>query len=121
MGLTQILIYAVIFVAGAAGGVKFHAGLIAQRDLEAEHAASKVAAKRADRIDVAAVGFEKDKARIRTEFLPITQEVERVVQKTVYSNVCFDDDGLRVINAAIHPAAAASQPAPAVPRSAAPD
>ena len=115
------IIYLVIFAAGAAGGVKFHAGLIAQRDLEAEHAASKVAAKKADRIDVAAVGLEKDKARIRTEFLPITQEVERVVQKTVYSNVCFDDDGLRVINAAIHPAAAASQPAPAVPRPATPD
>ena len=121
MTLIQVAIYAIVFALGAAGGVKFHAGLIAQRDLEAEHSAAKVTAKRVDRIDVAAVGFEKDKARIRTEFLPITQEVERVVQKTVYSNVCFDDDGLRVINAAIHPAAAASQPAPTLPRPAAPD
>lgn len=110
------IIYLVVFAAGAAGGVKFHAGLIAQRDLEAEHAAAKTVARRVDRIDVAAVGLEKDKAKIRTEFLTVTKEVERVVQKPVYLNICFDDDGLRIANAAIHPAAPAGQPASTLPR-----
>lgn len=64
--------------------------------------------------DRASVGFEAAQVRIRTEFVPITKEVERVVQKPVYLAQCFDDDGLRLINAAIG-GTTASQPAAAVP------
>ncbi len=68
-------------------------------------------------IDTAAVGHEKDKVEIQTEFLTITKEVERVIEKPFYVNseLCMDDDGLRELNAARAPAAAASQPAPALP------
>lgn len=104
-----------IFLAGLASGVKIHAGMIAQRDLAAQQAGIKEQARRADKIDVAAGGHEADKAQIRTEFKTIIKEVDRVVQKPVYLNICFDDDGLRAARAAIGPAATASQPAPAVP------
>ena len=38
-----------------------------------------------------------------------------MVEKPVYRDVCFDDDGLRLIGAAISGHSAASEPAPAVP------
>ena len=110
----QLVIAAVIFAAGAAAGVKGHAGLIAQRDLKAHEAAATATAKKLDRIDVAAVGHEADKATLRTKFLTITQEVERVVEKPIYRNICFDDDGLRLIAAATGRSEGASEPAPAL-------
>ncbi len=77
---------------------------------------AKEAARRADKVDVAAVGHEKDKGAIRTEFLTITQEVERVVEKPFYvaSEQCLDDDGLHQLTAAIGAHTAASEPARAV-------
>lgn len=71
------------------------------------------------RVDVAAGGHEADKSELRTEFVEIVKEVERVVEKPVYRDACLDDDGLRVLRAAIDPAPAASQPAPALPGSSA--
>lgn len=114
MILLKLAICAAIFLAGAAGGIKFQSGLIAQRDLAANEAQAKATARRVDRIDNAAVAFESDKAKIRTEFLTITKEVERVIQNPVYRDVCLDADGLRIVNASINPATPASQPAPAL-------
>lgn len=113
---SQLVIALAVFAGGGAAGIKYHVGVVAQRDLKAEQSQAKDAFRKLERSDQAAKGFENDKAKIRTEFLTITKEVDRVVQKAVYLNVCFDDDGLRLINQASSPAAAASQPAPAVPR-----
>lgn len=68
-------------------------------------------------IDTAATGHEADKVQIRTEFITITQEVERVIEKPFYvaSEQCLDADGLRTLNAAIGAASPASQPARGVP------
>jgi hypothetical protein len=77
--------------------------------------AAKEQARRADRIDVAATGHERDKDGIRTEFITITEEVERVVEKPVYRDVCLDADGLRVLSDAIRGTDPAGQPAGAVP------
>ena len=111
----KLVLVAAIFAAGLASGVKIHAGLIAQRDLAEQQSAIKEQARRIDKIDVAAVGHESDKAQIRTEFKTITKEVDRVVEKISYRHICFDDDGLRAVRAAIGTASTASQPAPALP------
>ena len=111
----KLALIAGIFLAGVASGVKIQAGLTAQRDLATAQAGAKEQARRVDKIDAAAVGYEADKAHIRTQFKTIIKEVDRVVQKPVYLNICFDDDGLRAARAAIGPAATASQPAPALP------
>jgi len=68
-------------------------------------------------IDKAAEGHEGDKAAIRTKYVTVTKEVDRVVTQKFYvdGGMCFDPDGLRVIEAALKPAAAASVPAPAMP------
>jgi hypothetical protein len=72
--------------------------------------------RRADRIDTAASDHERDKAEIRIEYETITKEVERVVEKPIYRDMCLDADGLRVLSDAIHGADPAGEPAGTVPR-----
>jgi hypothetical protein len=81
--------------------------------------AAKEIQRKAEHVDTAATGHEDDKARIETVFKTITQEVDHVVEKPVYRNVCLDDDGLRAIRSAVERANARSEPASAVPRPAA--
>lgn len=46
-------------------------------------------------------GFEKDKENVRTVFKEIRVEVDKIIERPVYRNVCFDDDGLRKLERAI--------------------
>lgn len=123
MSLALQLVLAFIIYAGGVGtGIKWHAGEIARRDLVAQQQQAKEVGIKLARGDKAAVAFEGDKARIRTEFLTITEKVDRVVQNPVYRDMCFDAAGVQLVNTAINPAAAAaSQPAPSVPGSASPE
>lgn len=60
--------------------------------------------------------FEQDKSQIVKQLRPIIREVERVVEKPVYRNVCLDDDGLRLLRSAIAGTEVpASEPLPTVP------
>lgn len=112
----QLVLALTLFGAGGATGIHWHAGVDAQRELAAHEAAAKATQKKLERIDTAATGHEADKAQIRTQIKTITKEVDRVVEKPVYRDtVCFDDDGLRLVRAALGPPTTASQPAPAVP------
>lgn len=63
---------------------------------------------------------EQDGQQRREQIRTVIQEVERVVERPVYSAVCLDPDGLRLIAAAIGPATAASQPGPALPAASSP-
>lgn len=109
-------IAAMLAVAGFAAGVKWQIGIVAARDLKASQESARVAILRADKVDVAAAKHEVVKEVLRTEFVPINTEVERVVTKIEYRDrACLDDDGLRVAQAAIAAAnRAAGFPAPAV-------
>ena len=49
----------------------------------------------------AATELEKAKAKTKVVYRTITQEVDRVVEKVSYRDVCFDPDGLRLANAAL--------------------
>ncbi len=111
----QLVIALAIFAGGMGAGIKYHSGLIAERDLTSEHERVKLQEKRIEHVDAAAVAFESDKAKIRTEYLTITKEIERVVQNPVYRNVCFDPSGVQLVNAAISPTIPAGEPTPAVP------
>ena len=57
----------------------------------------------------AAKRLEVAHAKTRVEFRTITKEVEKIVEKPVYRDVCLDADGLRAVNAAL---TGASPPAP---------
>jgi len=69
----------------------------------------------------ASAGHEADKTRIETEFLTITQEVERVIEKPVYRNICLDPDGLRAHAAAVRATGNTGEPGHPVPAAAAPE
>lgn len=114
--LVQLVIALAIAVAGFGAGVKWQIGIVAARDLKSVQEGARTAILRADRVDVAATQHERVKEVLRMEFVPITQEVERVVTQIEYRDrACLDDDGLRVARAAIAAAnRAAGVPAPAV-------
>ena len=84
----------------------------AQVDQVAEQA--QAVQQAASQADAAASGHEAAKERIRVEFQTVYRDVERVVEKPVYRDVCLDDDGMRVLSAAIA-GPTASEPASAVP------
>lgn len=66
--------------------------------------------------DAAAESHEVAKDQVRSEFQIIYRDVNHVVEKPVYRNVCFDDDGLRLIRKATgKPDDASSEPAATVP------
>jgi len=68
--------------------------------------------------DLAAVGYEKDRGQIRTEFITITERIEHVVKEPFYAGgeLCLDADGLRELALATGAAPAASGASGAVPQ-----
>jgi len=114
--LIQAVVAVGIFLAGMAGGIKWHAGQDAIKEQAREVNQRATERLRRQNSNTAAVAHEADKIVIKKEFLPITQEVERVVEKPVYRNVCLDADGLSVIRSAISRANGdPSEPGDAVP------
>lgn len=59
----------------------------------------------------AATQLEKAHAKIEIKYRTITKEVEKVVDRPVYTGKCLDDDGVRLANAAL----TRSRPAPPKP------
>lgn len=114
--MIQLVIAVALFIGGMAAGWKAHMGITAQRELERIAAVERETLRRTDKIDASAEKHEKVKEVIRTKFVPIESEVERVITKIEYRDtVCFSDDGLRVLSSAIAAIApAASQPQTAV-------
>lgn len=104
-----------MLAAGATAGWQVqgwrHARLEAQR-LEAEAETQRLRARSAA---VASAGHETDREQIQVEFQTITREVERVVEKPVYRNVCLDADGLRLVERAVRGGAATGEPGDALP------
>jgi len=97
----KLVLLIAVFVGGMMAGIKWHAGQDAIK--ENARQVNQRATERLQRqnSNTAAVAHESDKVQIQKVFVPITQEVERVV--TLYRDrACFDDDGLRAINAAVN-------------------
>ncbi len=97
----KLILLLAVFVGGMMAGIKWHAGQDAIK--ENTRQVNQRATERLQRqnSNTAAVAHESDKVQIQKVFVPITQEVERVV--TLYRDrACFDDDGLRAINAAVN-------------------
>ena len=100
--LIQAVVAVCIFLAGVAGGIKWHAGqdAIAEQARQVNQRATE--RLRRQNANTAAVVHEAEKVVIREKFVPIIQEVDRVVTQTVYrDSVCLPDDGLRVLRSAI--------------------
>lgn len=103
------------FLSGA-GTWKVQDWRYAAKDKERMEAAQEARRMAEKQGDGAAVGHEGDKVKIRKVFQVVNQEVERVVEKPVYRDICFDDDGLRLVTSTILATPTTSQPAGAVSR-----
>jgi len=112
-----VAVFIVALVAGFTGGWKVQDWRHGAQEAERLAVEQAVEVQRRDVADTASAGLETDRAAIRTEFKTIFTEVERVIEKPVYRDVCFDADGMRLLSQAIgghRPAA--SEPARALPR-----
>lgn len=126
-GFGYLEIVIVLAIAGAVAGALWwtyaegkDAGRAAVK-LEWAEANREQRALEARKIGDAAKGREEDRARTKVIYSTITQTVDRIVDRPVYRNVCFDADGLRCVNAAIRGEdAAGCKPADGVPGALAP-
>lgn len=93
LGLLSAFVFGIYHKGYAAGStavkVQWDAANKAQRDAEAKKA------------DNAARLLETTRARDRVIVKTVTKEVDRLVDRPVYRNVCLEPDGLRVARCAI--------------------
>lgn len=58
--------------------------------------------REAKQADVASQSVEAGNAKAKVVYRTITKEVDKVVDREVYRNVCLDADGLRIANTALN-------------------
>jgi len=58
---------------------------------------------REKQVVTASENYEKKKEVTRVKYVTITQEVEKIVDRPVYKNICIDEDGIKLINEGIEP------------------
>lgn len=87
----------------------------ASKELERQRVEARDQVKKIERGDEAATKHEGFKAKEEVRYVTRTKEVERIVERPVYRNICIDADGLRILNDEIAGREPASEPAPAVP------
>ncbi|QNK67824.1 hypothetical protein [Variovorax sp. PAMC26660] len=100
---------------GFAGGWKTQAWRFDAAELERARVEARDQFKKIERGDVAAANHEAFKAEEQVRYVYRTQQVDRIVERPVYRDACFDDDGLRVLNDAIAGRAPAGEPATTLP------
>lgn len=93
---TQYKIYFLVagFVAAFAAGWTVH---------HWKTAAGKTAAitRGVNKAADASEGLEKKRVETKTVYVTLTKYVDRIIDRPVYHNLCFDDDGMRIANAAL--------------------
>ena len=57
--------------------------------------------KKQNTINKVSAVYEQLKSEQRVKVGTVTREVQKIIDRPVYNNVCIDDDGLRIINSLI--------------------
>lgn len=112
---THAIAALIALVIGASGAWKVQEWHFAANEAARLEHEAEVRRLQARQADTAATGYEADRVQIKTEIQTILQEVERVVEKPIYRDVCLDADGLRILESATRGGAATGKPAPALP------
>lgn len=117
--MRHVYVYLLVVVLSATAMWQVQNWRFAAKERDRLEMQAKELARKADRVDQAAVRHEKDKKQIRTRERVVIQEVEREVEKPVYRNQCLTPDSLRILSDHIdgkgagEPAGAVSEPAKA--------
>jgi len=104
----QLVIAIVLVVAGFAGGVKYHAGVIAQRDLQAQQARETDAKQQRQFNDVLGGKHAQAVEKLSDQLGDARAHLARLTARS-----CLDPESVRVLNATgvLERGAAAGQPA----------
>ncbi|KKW75762.1 hypothetical protein AAV97_18430 [Acinetobacter sp. Ag2] len=54
-----------------------------------------------NKINKVSADYEQLKSEQRIKVETVTREVQKIIERPVYNNVCIDDDGLRIISSLI--------------------
>lgn len=116
--MSPLSVYAAVALLAAsvagAGAWKVQAWRYAAKDAQRIEAQAEKARNDRQAAQVASEGFENDKAKTEIKYRTITKEVARIVDRPVYLQRCFDDDGLRAVREAIGAAGHPGEPQGAV-------
>lgn len=69
--------------------------------LKIEQDAQKALLDKQNEINKVSADYEAEKSKQRVQVETVTSEVQKIVERPVYSNFCFDDDGLSKLNSLI--------------------
>jgi len=61
----------------------------------------KALIEKQNRINKVSVDYEQLKSEQRVKVETVTREVQKIIERPVYNNVCIDADGLHIINSLI--------------------
>ncbi|CAM9241914.1 hypothetical protein [Acinetobacter bereziniae] len=61
----------------------------------------KALTKKQNEVNRVSAEYEQLKSEQRIKVETVTREVQKIIERPVYNNVCIDDDGLRNINSLI--------------------
>ena len=103
---------------GASGAWTARGWLCTANEAERVAAEAEARAKQASVANTAATGHERDKVKLQTKFVTITETVEKIIEKPIYRTDCYDAAGLRAHADAVSLTGAASQPSDPVPTTA---
>lgn len=114
--LTALLIAAAIGLAvGAGAACKLTADHYEAAAARAQQDAADAYQARTVELNHIAAQLEQARHERKTVYRTITRDVEKVVTRDVYRNVCLDADGMRIVNDALAGRAGAGDVAATVP------
>jgi hypothetical protein len=111
----NIVLAGVIWLTGFGIGIKWQHGVQAVQVAESVRRAIAQTDQRRVDIHAAATKYEAIKTAAEVREIRVKEEVDRVVEKPVYTNICLDDDGLRILADDIASRHTGGRPKPAVP------
>lgn len=69
------------------------------QEIEQKHL--KALAEKQNAINQVSADYEKEKSEQRVQVETVTREVQKIIERPVYQQHCFDDDGVSAINSLI--------------------
>lgn len=102
MGLNAKALIAALVAAFLFGAGWWLRGLqVKAATVEQVQTQAKADAAQAGRTSTAVQAHAEVKAKTEIRYVTVTKEVEKLVERPVYLGQCFDDDGVRALNAQI--------------------
>lgn len=92
---------AVAFALGAGVGSNLTADHYAAKEARAQQAAAAIYQARTEELNAVSAELERARHDRKIVYKTITQQVDRIVARNVYRNICIDDSGVQLVNAAL--------------------